>query len=420
MMPIEKKHRAWYTICGIIISLIVFGSGMFVGTVLSVRQSVLDEHGDVQIEKVLDLYSKTRSEEISFDQFWAVWDRIKEKHVDKDISDVDLMYSAIEGLVKGTNDPYSVYFPPQEAREFVKELSGEFEGIGAHVGLEEEFLTIVAPPISKSPAEKAGLRQGDKILAINGEDTYGLTVDAAVNKIRGKRGTSVVLTIQSEHESKSKDISITRDVINVPTIEVQTKPGNIAYMRINVINGETWQEFDKAVKTILSEQPEGIILDLRSNPGGFLETSIDIASEWIPQGTIVSEQFSNGEKTAHASRGAHRLQGIKTIVLVDGGTASGAEIISGALQDYGLATIIGQHTYGKGSVQDVEPFADGSALKLTIAKWLTPKDRQIEKQGILPDIEIEEMFTIDESLPDGDKDKIIDNGVLKAMELLTN
>ena len=411
-----KQQKLWYWFAGLLATVVIFGAGIAVGGILVVRQSVLNEQGEVQIDKVLDLYSKTRSSEVSFDQFWEVWDNIKEKHVNKEIKDVDLMYAAIQGLVAGVGDPYSVYFPPQEAETFAKDLAGEFDGIGAEIGLRDDILTVIAP-LPQSPAEKAGLQPGHQILAIDDEDTYGMTIEAAVSKIRGKKGTPVMLTIKKSEETTSKTISIIRDVINVPTVVYEVKEKNIAYLRIHYFNGETWKEFDNAVRNIIKQNPKGLILDLRSNPGGFLDTSIDVASEWIGSGVIVSERLRNGDTTTHTSTGSHRLQGIKTIVLVDGGTASGSEIVAGALQDYGVATIIGQTTYGKGSVQDFEPFADGSALKLTIATWFTPKQRQIDKHGIEPDIIVDPLFEIPDDTKKG-QETIKDFGIEKAIELL--
>jgi len=417
-MNTHKKYNKLYTFVGVVSALVVFGAGIFVGTIIEVRKSVLDGDGEVQISKVLDLYSKTRSDEVSFNQFWNIWDKIKTKHVsNKEISDVDLFYGAMEGLVKGLDDPYSVYFPPKEAQEFAKDLAGEFEGISAEIGIRDERLTVIAP-LPESPAEKSGLKTGDKILAIDGEDTFGITVESAVQKIRGKRGTTVTLTMSSNGLNTARDVDITRDTINVPTVRLETVGDNIAHLRVSYFNGETGKEFDKAVKEIIKQNPKGIILDMRSNPGGFLDTSIDVASEWIKEGVIVSEKFTNGKVQHHDTTGLHRLAGYKTIVLVDGGTASGSEIVAGALQDYEQATLVGQKTYGKGSVQDFEPFSDGSALKLTIAKWFTPKDRGIDGEGIAPDIELEEQFSVNEDLPEGDENRITDLGLEKALELL--
>jgi carboxyl-terminal processing protease len=409
----------------IVFSLILsFGVGVFVGNLFGIKKEIINKGGDsVDISKVINLYSKTRSEEVSFEQFWEVWDKVKANYVDQPVDDVDLFYGAISGIVSGLDDPHSVYFPPVEAEEFSKDLSGEFEGIGAEIGIRDNQLTIIAP-LEGSPAEQSGLKPGDKVLSIDGEDTVGIKLENAVAKIRGKRGTKVTLTVTHNGYETAEDIVITRDKINVPTIDWEiVEDTNIVYLRISYFNQDTWFDFDKAVREFLRESPEGIILDLRSNPGGFLNTSIDVSSEWVKQGVIVRERTGDGAEEEHKSKGAHRLASIPTVVLVDGGTASGSEIVAGALQDYGVATLVGDQTFGKGSVQDFEVLKDGSAIKLTIAKWFTPNDRVIDGEGITPDIVLEEMFTLIESEEPNEEGEyeiidVIDEGVEKALEIL--
>jgi len=367
----------------------IFFLGMFIGHTWSVKQVLTNTAGTVDITKVVNLYGRNRSDKVSFDQFWKVWDKVKEKYVNQPVDDVDLFYGAIEGMVAGLNDPYSVYFKPEKAEEFTKDLSGEFEGIGAEVGKKEEMITIIAP-LPGSPAEKAGLKSGDIIFAIDGEDVLDVSVDEAIAKIRGKKGTPVVLTIAREGVVGTKEYSVIRDTINIPTVTWKMQTDSIVYLRVHYFNEHTWSQFDEAVKEIKKKNARGLILDLRSNPGGYLETSVQVASEWVPPGQLVlKEVFNNGKKNEYTSQGAYRFANMKTMVLVDEGTASGAEIVAGALQDYRAATIIGQKTYGKGSVQDFEILPDGSALKLTIAKWFTPNEQQIDKHGIVPDVTIE-------------------------------
>ena len=397
--------------------ILVFGGGLFIGRVWSIQDQVVDENGAVEINKVLDLYSKTRSPEVDFKQFWDVWNLVKEKYVVQPVDDVDLFYGALQGLVAGLDDPYSVYFPPVEAEEFAKDLSGEFEGIGAEIGLRDGQLTVVAP-LRGSPAEIAGLKPGDKIFAINGDDVFGVSLDEAVKKIRGKKGTEVALTVTQNGIETLKEVKIIRDTITVPTIDWEMKENNIVYLHIAYFNQDTWQEFDKAVREFVLESPKGIVLDMRSNPGGYLDTSIAIGSEWINSGLVMREKFNDEKENTYITRGQHRLAEIKTVVLVDGGTASGSEIVAGALQDHGIAQIIGEKTFGKGSVQDFELLPDGSAIKLTVAKWFTPDGRQIDETGIMPDVIIEEMFTDIEVDEESGELDYVDNGLNKALEIL--
>lgn len=380
-----------------------FALGFFGGSSYAVSSRITNESGQVEIARVIDLYSKTRSEEVSFDQFWDVWDLIHKNYVDQPVDDVTLFYGAIEGLVHGLGDPHSVYFPPTDAKEFADNLAGEFEGIGAEIGIRDEQLQVIAP-LPDSPAQKAGLRPGDNIYAIDGEETQGLTVEKAVTKIRGPRGTEVVLTVSHDGFDAIEEVSIVRETIAIPTVVLEDEGDGIVYLRISHFNDDTFGDFNTMAKEIVSKDPKGIVLDLRSNPGGFLDSAVKVASEWVTDGLILKERFQDGNVQEYPTRGAHRLAGIPTVILIDEGTASGSEILAGALQDHGLATVIGRTSYGKGSVQNFEVLPDGSAIKLTIAKWLTPKERQIDGEGIAPDIDIEEMFVEDEAAEDGVRD----------------
>ncbi len=411
----SSQKKIMFILASLGIVVLTFISGYFLGSSRGIYNSLVSSDGQVEITKVLDLYGKSRSSSVNFDQFWKVWDMVKLGHVEQPVDEVKLFYGALEGLVAGLGDPYSVYFPPKQAQEFANDLSGEFEGIGAELGKKDDVLTIIAP-LPGSPAEKAGIKIGDKIYAINKEDALSLTVEEAIQKIRGPHGTEVVLTVTQKGPESLREIKIIRDKIVVPTVVWEKKEKSIAYLRINYFNQETLPQFRKVINEIKSFGAKGIVLDMRGNPGGYLDTSVAVASEWIKEGLIVREKFHDKTIKDYVSMGSsHEFATMPTVVLVDEGTASGAEIVAGALQDYGLAQLIGKKTFGKGSVQNFEPLPDGSAVKLTVAKWFTPKERAIDKEGIQPDIVLEEMFQEDKKQPKGFRDL----GLEKAIEILT-
>lgn len=405
-----KKYIGVYF--AVILFVAAFGLGLLTGQMLIVKKQTTDANGEISISKVLNLNrSINKSDSVDFNQFWEIWDTIKSNYVNKDVKDADLFYGAIQGLVYSLGDPYSMYMVPTVADEFAKDLSGEFEGIGAEIGIKGEQLMIVSP-LADSPAEHAGLRAGDKILAIDATSTYGLDVNTAVNYIRGKSGSIVTLTISRDGLGDAFDVKITRQKINVPSVEFSWKGDKIAYIRILQFNEDTESLFDKYANKLTGEGAKGIVLDLRNNPGGFLDAAVSMASEWVNDGVIVSEKSDNGVNNEHQTSGKHRLNGIKTVVLVNGGSASASEIVSGALQDHGLATVVGEKTFGKGSVQDFQTFTDGSALKLTVAEWYTPNGRNINKDGIVPDIKLVEDWTNEKI----GEDKMMD----KALNLLSS
>ena len=413
------KNRKYFYLSISFLALFCLFSGIFIGRVWQVRGLLTDESGEVKITKVLDLYSQSRSSEVEFDQFWDLWNKVKGRYVNQPVDEVSLFYGAMEGLVNGLGDPYSIFFAPEEARQFARDLSGDaFDGIGAEIGIRDNQLTIIAP-LKGSPAEKSGLRSGDKIYAIDEVETYDMNLDEAVSNLRGKKDTKVKLTISHDGLEGIEDVMVVRDTISIPTVDWEMKDDNIVYLRVSYFNDDTWGDFDKAVGEILLETPKGIILDLRSNPGGYFDTSVAVVSEWISSGVVVKEKFSEIDEREYRSAGKHRFADLPTVVLIDEGTASGSEIVAGALQDYELATLVGNTSYGKGSVQEFEVLPDGSALKLTVARWFTPYDRQIDKEGIVPDVKLDKMFidiVIDE---EAGKIDFRDLGVEKALEILS-
>jgi len=327
---------------------------------------------------------------VDFKMFWEVWNTLKRDYVDSNsLTEKKLFYGALEGLVGATKDPYSVFMNPEEAKSFEEDLSGTFEGIGAEIGFRNEILTIIAP-IEDMPAAKAGVQAGDKIYSIDGKTALGLSVEEAVKKIRGPKGTKVILSLVRSGNEKPIDITIVRDTVVVKSVKTSFDEKNkIFTVKISSFNNDSEDLFNKAVQEIVIKKPKGIILDLRNNPGGYLETAVTVASEWVKTGSIVIEEFGDGKKIEHATKGTARLAGIPTVVLVNEGSASASEIVAGALKDYGLAKLVGQKTFGKGSVQVLRQLEDGSVVKVTTAKWLTPKGNYINEQGIEPDIKID-------------------------------
>lgn len=289
-------------------------------------------------------------------------------------------------------------------------MRGDFEGIGAEIGLRKDILTIISP-IEGTPAQKAGLQPQDMILKINDTSTDNLNLDEAVNLIRGPKGTSVRFLVMRDGWKEPKEIEIVRDKINIPILKLELKDSNIAYIRLYHFTENSPDEFDKAVKQILKSNAKGVILDLRNNPGGYLEAAVSIAGWFLKGGNIVAiEDFGNREKIEYRSRGNGELGNMPIIVLVNQGSASASEILAGALRDEKGAKLVGQKTFGKGSVQQLDNFANGASLKITIARWLTPSGQSIMNEGIEPDVKVE--ITGDDA--DSGRDPQID----KALEML--
>ena len=379
-----KKYFVFYGV------ILLIGGGFFAGFYLGIyttkEEKAATSYGEVKNRDAA--IPKYLSKDIDFRLFWDVWSRVRSDYIDKNTPDTKLFYGALAGIVSALDDPYSVFLTPESSERFHESLAGSFQGIGAEIGIKKNQLLIIAP-LPETPAEKAGLRAGDKILAIDKKNTAGMSLEDAVTRIRGKKGSTVVLTTYRDGDDKEKDVSIVRDAIEIKSVTWKIIDStDIGYIKVSNFNEDTESRFADAVKFMLSKRVKGLILDLRNNPGGFLDTSIEMAGYWVDGQTVVIEKYDHEEKEFKA-RVRARLQGMPTVVLVNEGSASASEIVSGALQDYGAATLVGKKTFGKGSVQDVKPLPDGSSIKLTIAKWLTPKRRSINGEGIKPDIEIE-------------------------------
>lgn len=309
------------------------------------------------------------------------------------------------GLAEATGDPYTEFFNAEEAKAFAGDLNGSFEGIGAELGKQNGQIVVISP-LQGFPAQKAGLKSKDVIVKINGEPASDLSITEAVKKIRGPKGSEVTLTVQ--RGDQQQEIKIKRDTISTPSVEYK-KEGNIGYIKITRFGDDTVALARQAAKELKNQGVKGVILDLRSNPGGFLSGSVDIASLWLKKGDKVVEERRGGEVLrTHLAGDNNTLAGMPTIVLINEGSASASEIVAGALKDNGVAKLVGAKTFGKGSVQQIENLRNGSALKVTIARWFTPAGSNIDKEGIKPDYEIEFTQEASDSGQDPQKTKAVD------------
>jgi carboxyl-terminal processing protease len=338
-----------------------------------------------------------------FQPFWDTYQAITDRYAGGEVDQQGLIRGAIKGMVDSLNDPFSAYLTPDEYQSGLQDLSGQFEGIGAEIGtrtaagatsqcatLGPDCILIVVSPLEGSPAEKAGLLAGDAILKVDGEGVDGLTVDGARNKVRGKKGSTVVLTIQRGTAAPT-DVPIVRDIIvQKEVITKDLADGGVGYIRVTGFSDNSASQFHDALKADLDKGKKKIILDLRGNPGGYVTAARRIASEFIGSGPIFWEEDAQGKQveTDASSGGLATSDGVKLVVLVDKGSASASEIVAGALQDRHRATLVGDTTFGKGTVQQWIELQDNGALKLTIAKWLTPDKRWIHHVGLTPDVEV--------------------------------
>jgi len=330
-------------------------------------------------------------EKVDFSLFWEAYHKLQEKFVDKEKFDVQKMiYGAISGMVKSLEDPYTIFFPPEEAKRFEEDVKGVFEGVGMEIGIRKGQLQVIAP-LEGAPAQRAGLRAGDKIIKIDDKSTVDMTIEEAVNLIRGPKGTEVTLTIFREEWEKVREFKITRAKIEIPSLKWEIKNEDIAYLKLYHFSEKAGSDFEIAAFEILNSPAKKIILDLRNNPGGYLEVAQDIAGWFLEKGqTVVIEDFGQGkEQNKYLSQGPSRLLEYPLVILINEGSASGSEILAGTLRDNRGIILIGEKTFGKGSVQELERLREDSFLKITVAKWLTPKGQSITDVGLEPDRVVE-------------------------------
>jgi len=368
-------------ICFSILALL--GSGFFLGFNLGKKTSKI-----INVRGIANIDNKTSAD---FGIFWETWSAIHQNYLrDSEVPEKERVYGAVQGLVRSLGDPYSEFFKPEDAKKFEEDISGSFGGIGAEIGSKDGFIVIVSP-LKNSPAERAGLKPGDKILMINSTSTEGMSVVEAVKLIRGEVGTEVKLTILREKEEKPKEIKITREIIQVPTLDYEVKDG-ILIVKLYSFNTNAEELFYKAVVDgFLRQKAQGLVLDLRNNPGGFLDVAVDLAGWFLKKGTLVVKEVTrekNNGGNNHLAKGNGALKDIPVVVLVNKGSASASEILAGALQIQRGVKLVGEETFGKGTVQRLIKLSDGSSLKITVANWVLPNGQILEGNGLKPDIEV--------------------------------
>lgn len=385
----ELSRSAWQYM---IVSLAIFLVGIGVGRVSEPSRTglVALPGASTSTGRVLGIGQSPRIEladDVDFNLFWETWQMVRNRYYERPVSDKDLFYGALTGLVDGVGDPYTTFFPPQEAEEFTQQLEGRFEGIGAQIEIKDGLLVVVAP-LEGSPAEKAGLRPGDGIGMIDGKPTDSMSVDQAARTIRGPKGTPVTITVIRGKTGKPFALTIVRDQIQMKSVKLSWD-GSFAIVEIDGFNTDTQALFEQATQDIRAKKAKGIILDVRNNPGGAVTAAQTVAGAWIGNEILFQERRQGKIVEAVRAIGRGELSGIPTVVLINQGSASASEIVAGALQDHGQAVTVGAKTFGKGSVQEYEELKDGSALKVTIAEWLTPNDRVIHHVGLEPMIHVQ-------------------------------
>ncbi|MFZ2072809.1 MAG: S41 family peptidase [Minisyncoccia bacterium] len=391
--------------------VILFFAGFFIFGVY------VGSHNKPAIDNITSISNKNNPTEIKadFESFWKVWNTINEKYPQADkISDQDRVNGSISGLIGSLNDPYSVFFNPSETKKFEDDISGSFSGIGMEVGVKDRILTVIAP-LKDTPAYKANIKSGDKILKIDKTITSDLTIDEAIKLIRGEKGTTVSLTIFREGDKEPREIKVVRDIINAPNLETEITKDGIFVIKLYSFSANSANLFRDALKKFYDSKADKLILDLRGNPGGYLDAAVDISSWFLPAGkpVLIEDYGDKIKQKTYRSLGYDIFSDkLKFVILIDSGSASASEIVAGAMQDYKRAKLVGTQSYGKGSVQEVVDITSDTILKITVAKWLTPNGISISEKGLTPDYKVE--FT------SKDVEQKKDPQINKAVELLLN
>jgi carboxyl-terminal processing protease len=380
------KSKLFVRILYVVISLFIIGGIFFLGFYFGYSHrpeidkvtSIINK--DVQVKTIAD-----------FNPFWKAWNVLNDKSIYKNnINDQERVWGAISGLASSLGDPYTVFFPPKENKTFAEEIKGSFEGIGAEIGIKDKILTIIAP-LKDTPAWKSGLKAGDKIIKIDETMTNDMSIDEAIDLIHGPKGTTVKITVLRSGENDTREFNIIRDTILIPTLDTELRDDGIFIIKLYSFTENSDLLFKDALIKFVNSKSNKLILDLRGNPGGYLGSAVNIASWFIDEGkTILIEDNGNGSKEKiYRSHGPRIFSDeLSFVVLVDGGSASSSEILAGALSEHKVATLIGEKTYGKGSVQELVKITEDTSLKITVANWYTPNRISISLEGLQPDIKV--------------------------------
>lgn len=371
------RMKRWVTVSFFVTlaAIVIFAAGFGVGRYFSPVPQYL----------VSDLPAEQQSR---FRVFWEAWRIIENEFYHTEPLDYQKMiYGATRGLVRALGDSHTTFLTPTESRIFSEDVQGTFEGIGAEIG-ERDGQIVIVRPMPNSPAERAGLRPNDVVLQVDGVSVEDLDLIQVIGLIRGPRGTVVRLLIARQGEPEPLEVAIRRETIEMAAVESEMRPDGVAYLRLYEFNDVANQRLETALRDLMGQNPKGLILDLRGNPGGFLHVAVRVTSQFLTDGVVLIERDRDGLETKHPVKEGGLAFSVPLAVLVDGGTASAAEIVAGALQDYGRAVLIGEQTLGKGSVQSAFTLSDSSTVRVTVTRWYTPKGRAIEGQGLTPDIEV--------------------------------
>ncbi len=384
---LDNRKRLTYSV----VALLIIGASFFTGLRMGESRAA-----DANTVTAISNQIPTSDISADFSPFWKAWKLIDDKYTPSststksNVTSQDRIWGAISGMVAALGDPYTVFLPPEESKVFESDIAGNFEGVGMEVDIRDGVLTVIAP-LKGTPAYKAGIKPGDKIIRIDDKSTDGMPTDEAVRLIRGKGGTQVSVTVIRDGVKQPFEIKMTRAVIDIPTLDYDLRSDGVFVIHLYNFSATSPNLFRTALREFVRTGSNKLLLDLRGNPGGYLEAAVDMASWFLPAGDIVvSEHYRDGrEDTVHRSRGYDIFpNNLRMVILIDKGSASAAEILAGALKEQGIATLIGDTSFGKGSVQELIKITPDSSLKVTVAQWLTPKGNSITLRGIEPDVKV--------------------------------